>query len=72
MADKKSTPTAERFSPSEWMRRRRPELFSDSSPIDDPHLSPEVFRYHLETLTSRREEVLFENFARRLCERDLP
>lgn len=71
MAEKRNTPAAERFSPSEWMRRRRPELFSDSSQIDEPQLSPEVFGYHLDTLTSRREEVLFENFARRLCEKDV-
>ncbi|WP_316193011.1 hypothetical protein [Bradyrhizobium sp. SZCCHNRI1029] len=71
MAKKPTTTAAERFSPSEWMRRRRPELFSDSSQIEEPQLSSEVFGYHLNTLTSRREEVLFENFARRLCEKEV-
>jgi hypothetical protein len=62
---------SQRFSPSEWMRQRRPELFSDSERVDEPQLSPEVFGYQLDTLTSRKEEGLFENFARRLCEKEV-
>ncbi len=38
---------------------------------DELQLSPEVFGYHLETLTSRKEEGLFETFARRLCEKEV-
>lgn len=53
------------------MRRRRPELFSDTKHVDEPQLSPEVFGYQLNTLTSRKEEGLFENFARRLCEKEI-
>jgi hypothetical protein len=61
----------EEFKPSEYMRARRPELFSDSRIESEPLLSRELFEYHLETLTSRKEEAKFEHFSRRLCEREI-
>lgn len=59
------------FRPSEFMRARRPELFSDSKVISEPRLTREIFEYHLETLTSRKEETVFEHFARRLAEKEV-
>ena len=59
------------FRPSEHMRARRPELFSDSTTESQSLLGRELFEYHLETLTSRKEETKFEHFARRLCEREI-
>ena len=59
------------FRPSEFMRARRPELFSDSKVIGEPRLSPEVFEYHLDTLTSRKQETEFEHFCRRLAEKEI-
>src|ERR1700744_2973692 len=59
------------FRPSEYMRARRPELFSDSTVESQSLLGRELFEYHLETLTSRKEETKFEHFARRLCEREI-
>jgi hypothetical protein len=53
------------------MRARRPELFSDSKVIEKPHISREVLEYHLETLTSRKQEYEFEYFARRIAEREV-
>jgi hypothetical protein len=53
------------------MRARRPELFSDSKTVREPHLTREIFEYHLETLTNRKEETVFEYFARRLAEKEL-
>jgi hypothetical protein len=53
------------------MCRRRPELYSDTKQVDEPQLAPEVFGYHLDTLTNRKEEGLFENFARRLCGKEV-
>jgi len=53
------------------MRARRPELFSDSRLIEEPRLKREVFEYHLETLTSRKQEYEFEHFARRIAEKEL-
>jgi hypothetical protein len=62
---------AQGFRPSEFMRARRPELFSDSRVIQEPRLTKEVFEYHLDTLTSRKQETEFEHFCRRLAEKEL-
>jgi len=59
------------FKPSEFMRARRPELFSDSLIYQEPHLSREIFAYHLDTLTNRKQEYEFEHFCRRLAEKEL-
>ena len=53
------------------MRTRRPYLFSDTRSAETAQLSKEVFEYHLESLTSRKEETSFEHFARRLCEKEI-
>lgn len=66
------TDDGEEFSPRDYMRARRPELFSDAvvssqtPPIDRP-----VFEFHLDTLTSRKEEIRFEHFCRRLAEKEV-
>lgn len=59
------------FRPSSFMRARRPEMFSDSEMVGEPLLTREVFEYHLDTLTNRKQEVEFEHFSRRLAEREL-
>ena len=59
------------LSPSEFLRARRPELFSDSRLEGQPRLTPAVFEYHLETLTSRKQEIEFEYFCRRLAEKEI-
>lgn len=64
-------PDFDNFQPSEYMRARRPELFSDSKIVEEPRLQREVFEYHLNTLTSRKQEYEFEYFARRLAEKEL-
>lgn len=53
------------------MRARRPELFSDSKAVTETHLSRATFEYHLNTLTSRKQEIDFEHFCRLLAEREL-
>ncbi len=55
--------------PSDYMRARRPEQFSDSREFDDQTLERGYFEYHLSTLTSRGEEKLFEHFARKISEK---
>ncbi|MXY94677.1 MAG: hypothetical protein F4Y42_14645 [Caldilineaceae bacterium SB0664_bin_27] len=60
-----------KLTPSEWMRNRRPNLFSDSSYREFPQVSKEHFEYHLETLTSRKQEFQFEHFCRKLAEREI-
>ena len=59
------------FSPSGYMRARRPELFSDTKTVAEPRLTREVFEHQLDTLTSRKQETEFEHFCRRLAEKDL-
>lgn len=61
----------EHFKPSEYMRSRRPHLFSDSVQVARPSLDKGQFDYHLETLTSRKQEQLFEECARRLAEAEI-
>ncbi len=62
---------SDNFRPSDFMRARHPELFSDSNVSAEPSLAKEVFEYHLELLTSRKEEIVFEHFCRRLAEKEL-
>ena len=57
--------------PSDFMRARRPEYFSDSTQRGQIDLPKEVFEYHLDTLTSRKEEYVFEDFCRRLAQKEL-
>jgi len=59
------------FHPSEFMRARRPGLFSDSKIVGKSHLTKDVFEYYLETLTRRKQETEFEHFCRRLAEKEL-
>lgn len=58
-------------SPSELMRARHPELFSDTLVDEAPRLAKPVFEYHLETLTNRKQEYEFEHFCRKLAEKEI-
>src|SRR6185312_10390221 len=57
--------------PSEFMRSRRPHLFSDSEFVQTPRLTRELLDHHLETLTNRKEENEFEHLCRRLAEKEI-
>jgi len=57
--------------PSEFMRARHPDLFSDTKIVEYAHLDRAVFDHHLETLTSRKQELAFERFARKLAEKEI-
>ena len=57
--------------PRDLMRLRHPDLFSDTRVDDVPRLPKEVFEYHLDTLTSRKQEYQFEHFCRKLAEREI-
>lgn len=59
------------FSPREFLRNRRPELFSDSIESEEPVIDRSQFEFYLNTLTSRKEELRFEHFCRRLAEKEL-
>lgn len=53
------------------MRAKRPYLYSDSVNTDAYRLSRSELSHHLDTLTDRNQHKDFENFARRLCEREI-
>lgn len=53
------------FKPSEYMRAKRPSLFSDTVLTTEPILEKSRLEFQLETLTSRRQEQVFEDFCRR-------
>jgi hypothetical protein len=57
--------------PSEFMRSRRPYLFSDSEIVSAPRLTRELLDHHLNTLTNRKEENGFEHLCRRLAEKEI-
>src|SRR6201993_4554976 len=57
--------------PSEYMRSRRPYLFSDSEIASTPTLTRELLDHQLETLTNRKEENEFEHLCRRLAEKEI-
>jgi hypothetical protein len=53
------------------MRARRPELFSDSKVRTESLLNKDAFEYHLGVLTSKKQEIDFEHFCRRIAEQEL-
>lgn len=57
--------------PSEFMKKRRPYLYSDSSKAGAYQLSRSEFSHYLDTLTERNQHKDFEIFCRHLCERIL-
>lgn len=59
------------YSPSQFMRARRPELFSDSTPRTENQLNKDVLDYRLSILTSRKQEIDFEHFCRRIAEQEI-
>lgn len=69
--EKTVRPDFDQLRPSEFMRARRPELFSDSKVTEEVSLKRDVFEYHLDSLTSRKQEYEFEHFARSLAEKEL-
>jgi hypothetical protein len=57
--------------PSSLMKQWRPELFSDTQKIERPLLGKSQFEFHLHEITANRKEIEFEDFCRRLCEKEI-
>lgn len=57
--------------PSAYMRRARPELYSDSDDQTGYKLDAAALEQRLETLTARNQTHDFEIFCRKLCERTI-
>lgn len=55
----------------DFMRARRPQLYSDTLHVEVGEMDRRQFEFHLQSLTSRKEETAFENFARVLAEKEL-
>lgn len=55
----------------DFMRARRPELYSDSIWHAQASMDRGQFEYHLDTLTHRKQEIEFETFSRMLAEKEL-
>ena len=68
--DQTKTPE-ELLSPSDLMRARHPDLFSDTTVEEVERLPKPVFEYHLDSLTSRKQEYEFEYFCRKLAEKEI-
>ncbi|MEZ9595494.1 hypothetical protein AB4298_12730 [Shewanella sp. 10N.261.52.F9] len=58
-----------KFSPKEFLQRRRPEKFSDSVITEVGVLERPVLEHFLAKLNTRNQELQFEDFAKRLCEK---
>lgn len=71
MTKSADTPLRPIPSPREMMREKRPYLFSDSDVERSSSLPRSVFEYHLDTLTARKQEYEFEDFCRKLAEKEI-
>ncbi|WP_243632679.1 hypothetical protein [Pseudomonas savastanoi] len=57
--------------PQDFLRARRPEQFSDSVKLQESTIDRSMLEYHFETLNNRSQELEFEIFVRKLCEREV-
>lgn len=57
--------------PKDFLRARRPEQFSDSLKLHESAIDRSVLEYHFESLNNRSQELQFETFVRKLCEREI-
>jgi hypothetical protein len=75
MSDESSFPEnrsrAGKLSPSSFMRKLRPEYYSDTEDRAFYVLDKPVLEYHLDTITQRNQTHEFEIFCRKLCERTI-
>ncbi|WP_265468392.1 hypothetical protein, partial [Aeromonas salmonicida] len=58
-----------KFSSKEFLKRRRPEKFSDSTIRETGSLDRVVLEHFLSTLNTRNQELQFEDFAKKICEK---
>jgi hypothetical protein len=70
MSDRKSD-EHEKILPSAFMRRLRPEYYSDTADRTTYQLDAPTLAYHLDSITARNQTNAFEIFCRKLCERTI-
>lgn len=61
--------TENNFSPKEFLKNRRPERFSDSVEIEQGQLDRPILEHYLATLNIRSQELEFEVFVKKICEK---
>lgn len=59
------------FRPSFFYRREHPDYFSDTTEIAEPLVTRDLLAFHLDQLTAAKKEREFEDFCRRLAEREI-
>lgn len=59
------------FTPRSFMEQRRPDSFSDTQVIKESQLDDLKLEYCLTTLSTKKQEYDFEEFARKLCEYEI-
>lgn len=59
------------LSPRTFLKAARPERFSDSVRVQEFRIPRTLLEYQLESITSRSQEGAFEQFARKLAEREV-
>ena len=57
--------------PSDFLRKRRPEQYSDSVMLEEPTLNIPILEQHFLSITGHSEEQSFEYFSRKLLEREV-
>lgn len=57
--------------PKDFLRGRRPEEFSDSVKLQESAIDRSMLEYHFASLNNRSQELQFEVFVRKLCEREI-
>ncbi|MBP9811343.1 hypothetical protein KBF38_23755 [bacterium] len=71
MTDLDEDPDDDQFNPRAFMEARRPHLFSDAEEQEVSSVDRGLLEYTLETLTSRQEEIKFEQFALHLAKKEI-
>ena len=61
----------QRFSPRDFMRARRPELYSHLAPERQPIVDKTFLNFALAQLTEEKKEIQFETFCRKLAEKEI-
>ncbi len=59
------------FKPSDFLRKRRPEQYSDSVALEEPTLNIPILEQHFLSITGHSEEPSFEYFDRKLLEKEV-
>lgn len=62
---------APKYSPSNFMRARRPERFSDSVITPTAAFDADYFEFILDKITTDKRQFQFENLCRRLAEKEI-